>query len=128
MRTKTGPIAVRFIDRTQRWTRRSTNLILWYFQIILVILRPLGITSVIAQVLKVSLTVGRPGLDPGSLGFEPDSTQASVVVQMSCQRLAPIRRRPWTSSRSCFPGYMIGCIASEVWRLALSKYLDQMRS
>jgi hypothetical protein len=27
--------------------------------------------------------VGRPGLDPGTLGLEPDSTQASVVVRMS---------------------------------------------
>jgi hypothetical protein len=29
------------------------------------------------------LLVGRPGLDPGTLGFEPDSTRESVVVRVS---------------------------------------------
>ena len=27
--------------------------------------------------------MGRPGLDPGTLGFEPDGTRASVVVSVS---------------------------------------------
>src|SRR5665213_2372326 len=38
--------------------------------------RPLGSTSVNVQIE----IVGRPGLDPGTLGFEPECTDASVVV------------------------------------------------
>jgi hypothetical protein len=30
-----------------------------------------------------ALLVGRPGLDPGTLGFDPDSAQASVVVRVT---------------------------------------------
>ena len=41
------------------------------------LLGPINLSSVPA------LLVGRPGLDPGTLGFEPDSTRASVVVRVS---------------------------------------------
>ena len=72
------PVAVRFIDREQRWTRRSTDHILWFFEILLVILRSLGITSVIVQVLMV----GRPGLDPGTLGVFPECPGTTLSVQI----------------------------------------------
>jgi hypothetical protein len=72
------PVAVRFIDREQRWTRRSTNRILWFFEILLVILRPLGITSVIVQVLMV----GRSGLDPGTFGVFRECPGVSRTVQI----------------------------------------------
>src|ERR1017187_9733138 len=77
MRTRMRPVAVRFIDREQRWTRRSTNRILWFFEILLVILRPLGITSVIVQVLMV----GRSCLDPGTLGVFPHCPRLSFSIQ-----------------------------------------------
>ena len=72
------PVAVRFIDREQRWTRRSTDHILWFFEILLVILRSLGITSVIVQVLMV----GRSGLDPGTLGVFPECPGTTLSVQI----------------------------------------------
>ena len=33
--------------------------------------------------MSLVLLGGRPGLDPGTLGFEPDDTRASVVVRVS---------------------------------------------
>jgi len=41
------------------------------------LLGPINLSSVPA------LLVGRPGLDPGTLGFQPDGTRASVVVRVS---------------------------------------------
>jgi hypothetical protein len=33
--------------------------------------------------MSLVLLVGRPGLDPGTLGFEPERTEASVVVRVA---------------------------------------------
>jgi len=42
----------------------------------------------------VGLSVARPGLDPGNLGFEPEGTEASVVVRVT-----------WSAGYVCAPTF-----------------------
>jgi len=69
--------------------------------------------------------MGHLGLDPGILGFKPERTEVSVVVRVAWSGDYAC---PPTSSRICFPGYMIGYIASGVESPALSRSLVPMDS
>ena len=69
--------------------------------------------------------MGHPGLDPGTLRFEPDSTCEFAVVRVSWSETSV---GPPTSLRICFPGYRIGYTTSEVGCLSSFIYALLMTS
>jgi len=60
-----GPVALRIVDRDDRWITLRHRVQIKILRFRSEVRRPLGSTSVNVQLL----IVGRPGLDPGTLGL-----------------------------------------------------------
>jgi hypothetical protein len=73
------PIALRIVDRDDQRITLRNRVQIKILRFRSEVRRPLGSTSVNVQ----TYLVGRPGLDPGTLGFEPERTEASVVVRVA---------------------------------------------
>ena len=90
MRPEVRPIALRIVDRDDQWItlpKRVQSKILRFRS---EVRRPLGSTSVNVQTYKV----GRPGLDPGTLGFNVDSSQSSIRIRLT-----------WLQAPECSPAF-----------------------
>jgi len=73
------PIALRIVDRDDQWITLPKRVQIKILRFPSEVRRPLGSTSVNVQTYKV----GRPGLDPGTLGLKGHRVHYSVFIRFS---------------------------------------------